>query len=62
MGCGVGRRHGLDPVLPWLWCRLMATALTGPLAWEPSYAAGVAKEMAKRQKQTKKIVSHFTER
>ena len=27
-----------------------ATALIGPLAWEPPYAAGVAQEMAKKKK------------
>ena len=37
----VGRRRGLDLVLWWLWCRPAATALIGPLAWEPPYAAGV---------------------
>ena len=29
------------PKLLWLWCRLVATAPIGPLAWEPLYAAGV---------------------
>ena len=50
MSCGVGCRRGSDPVLLWLWHRLMATALIGPLAWEPPYAAGAAQEIAKRQK------------
>ena len=27
VSCGVGHRHGLDPVLLWLWCRPAATAL-----------------------------------
>ena len=27
VSCGVGRRHGLDPTLLWLWCRPAATAL-----------------------------------
>ena len=31
-----------DLVLLWLWCRLVATVPTGPLAWEPPYAAGSA--------------------
>ena len=31
-----------DPALLWLWCRLAAIALIRPLAWELSYAAGVA--------------------
>ena len=55
--CGVGHRCGSDPALPWLWCRLVATAPIGPLAWEPPYAAGAAQEIAttttKRQKTNK---------
>ena len=31
-----------DPALLWLWCRLAAVALIGPLGWEPPYAMGVA--------------------
>ena len=42
MSCGVGHRGGLDPELLWLWCRPAATALIRPLAWELSYAVGVA--------------------
>ena len=42
MSWGVGRRLGWDPVLQWLWCRLVATALIRPVAWKPPYAAGVA--------------------
>ena len=54
MSCGVGCRHGSDLALLWLWYRLAAIALIGPLAWEPPYAAGAALEKAKRQnKQTK---------
>ena len=45
----MGRRHGLDPALLWLWCRLVAAASIGPLAWEPPYVAGAAQENAKRQ-------------
>ena len=38
----------------WLWCRLAATALIRPLAWEPPYAAGVAQEIATtKDKKTK---------
>ena len=44
MSCGVGHRHGLDPVSLWLWRKLVATALIGSLAWEPPYAMGVALE------------------
>ena len=39
-----------DPALLWLWHRPAATAPIRSLAWEPPYAAGVAQEMAKRQK------------
>ena len=31
-----------DLALLWLWCRLAATALIRPLAWEPPYAAAAA--------------------
>ena len=47
MSYGVGCRLSLDLALLWLWYRLAATALIGPLAWEPPYAMGVA---LKRQK------------
>ena len=50
MSCGVGRRHGSDPALLWLWYRPEATALIRPLAWEPPYVGGVALEKTKRQK------------
>ena len=52
MSCGVGYRYGSDPVLLWLWCSLVATALIGPLAWKPPCAAGMALEKAKGQKKT----------
>ena len=50
MSCGVGRRRGSGPAMLWLWHRLVATALIGPLAWEPPYAMDVALEKTKRQK------------
>ena len=50
MSCGVGRRCGSDLVWLWLWCRLTAVAATGPLAWEPPYAAGVAIKRPKKKK------------
>ena len=50
MSCGVGRRHGSDPMLLWLWRRLVATAPIQPLAWEPLYAAGAALEKGKKKK------------
>ena len=54
MSCGVGCRRGSGPTLLWLWQRLASVAPIGPLAWEPPWAAGVAQEMAKRQKKKKK--------
>ena len=57
MSCGVGLRHGSDLMLLWLWCRLAAIALIGPLAWEPPYAVGSAlKSKKKKKKKTKKYV------
>ena len=55
LSCGAGCRCSLDLALLWLWCRLVATALTRPLAWEPPYAAGAA---LKRQKTKKKKNFH----
>jgi len=49
MSCGVGPRHDLDLVLPWLWYRT-ATALIQPLAWEPPYAMGVALKRKKKRR------------
>ena len=49
MSCGVGRRHGSDLVLLWLWHRLTTTALIRPLAWETSYAVGVALKKKKKK-------------
>ena len=40
MSCGVGHRHGLDPVLLWLWHRPEAIAPIQLLAWETPYAMG----------------------
>ena len=48
VSCGVGRRHGLDPVLLWLWRRPATTALIIPLAWEPPYAAGGSPRKGKK--------------
>ena len=50
VSCGVGSRRGLDPMLLWLWCRLVVTAPIRPIVWEPPHATGVAQETAKRQK------------
>ena len=52
MSCGVGHRRGSDLVL--LWHRPAAAVPTGPLAWEPPYAAGVALRKTKKKKKKKK--------
>ena len=55
MNCGVGRRHGLGPVLLWLWRRLVATAAIRPLVWEPPYATGAALKGQKKTTTTKNL-------
>ena len=54
MSRGVGRRHGSDLTLLWLWCRPAAAALIWPLAWDSPYAAGVALNRQKTEKEKKK--------
>ena len=54
MSSGVGCRCGSDPALLWPWCRPVATAPTGPLAWKPPYARGAALEKTKKKKKRKK--------
>ena len=39
-------------MLLWLWHRLVAIALTGPLAWEPPYAAEAALKKKQKTKKT----------
>ena len=53
MSCGVGRRHGSDPTLLWLWRRPAAVASIRPLAWEPTYAAGAVLKTQKTEKKKK---------
>ena len=53
MSCGVGRMHGLYPMLLWLWCRLAAAAPILPLAWEPPYAVGRALKKTKDKNKIK---------
>ena len=54
MSCGVGHKCGSDLVLLWLWCRLAAVALIGPLAWEHPYSMGAALGKGKKKKDRKK--------
>ena len=56
MSCGIGCRHGSDPVLLWLKNRLAAAApVRPPPAWEFPYAVcqggSLKKKKAKQQKQ-----------
>ena len=55
MSYGIGHRCGSDPTLLWLWCRLAATALIMPLAWEPPSAASVALEKTKNKVAKEKL-------
>ena len=50
MSCGVGRKHGSDPALLWLWCRLAAAAPILPLAWQLPYATGAALKKGRGEK------------
>ena len=54
MSCGGGCRRGLDSELLWVWRRLAAVALVGPLAWECPYAKGVALKTKNETNKTKK--------
>ena len=51
MSCSIGRRHGTDPSLLWLWCRPAATALIQPLDWDPPYASGTALKRQRKKKE-----------
>ena len=53
MSCGVGRRRGLDLALLWLWPRPSAPPPIRPLAWEPTYIAGVVLKRQKTKTKTK---------
>ena len=55
MSCGIGLRHGSDPMLLWLWYRLAAAALIQTLGQELPYAMGVAlKRKGKKEKRKKR--------
>ena len=56
MSCGIGRRCGSDLALLCLWCRLAATALIRPLAWEPPCATGAALKTYKKRKRKKRQI------
>ena len=48
-----GHRHGSDPALLWLWCRLAGAALIRPLGWEFPDAMCAALEKSKKKKKKK---------
>ena len=58
MGCGVGHRRSLDPGLLWPWCRPVAIALIGPLAWKTPCAMGAALKRQKDQKKKKSQIKY----
>ena len=62
MSCGVDHRRGSDPMLLWLWRRLVAPGPIRPLAWEPPYAVGVALQKAKKKKKKKKKKKRLKEK
>ena len=53
VSCGVGRRHGWDLALLWMWCRPVATVPIQPLSWESPYAMGEGLKGPKKTKQNK---------
>ena len=60
MSCGVGHRHGSDPELLWLWCRLAAAAMILPLMCcrcGPKKQTNKQKTPKKGKKERKKKVS-----
>ena len=50
MSCGVGRRHGSDMALLWLWLWLAPVGLIQSLAWELPHATGAALKSKKKKK------------
>ena len=58
MSCGIGHRHGSDPMLLWLWYRLATATLIRPLAWELPCGEGAAlKNKEKRRRRYKGLGS-----
>ena len=54
MSCGVGRKHGLDPELLWLWRRPAATAPIRPPSLRTSICRGSGPTKGKKTKKKKK--------
>ena len=54
MSWGVGHRHGLDPTLLWLWCRLAAAAPIQHPSLGTSICCGCSPKKTKKKKKKKK--------
>ena len=61
MSYGVGRRHGSDLAVLWVWCKPAATAPIRPLAWEPPYATGSAlkRQKKKERKERERVAFEY---
>ena len=59
MSCGVGRSHGSDPMMLWLWCRPVAAVPIRPLAWEPPYATNAALKKKQERKKEEKLLAQI---
>ena len=55
MSYSLSRRCGSDPTLLWLWCRPVAAAPIGPLAWELPYLPYALHAALKSKKKEKKV-------
>ena len=55
MSCGIDCRHGLEPVLLWLWRKPAAVALIHPLALELPYIMGAALQSKKKGQAVRKL-------
>ena len=58
LSCGVGHEQDVNLVLLWLWCRMAATALIQPLAWELPYATSAALKKIGKRKSINKCMSN----
>ena len=56
MSCGVGCRHGSDPMLLRLWCKPAAVAPIRSLAWKAQYAMGVALKSEKEKEKNEACI------
>ena len=54
MSCGVGRRHGSDPELLWLWCRLVTGSSSTPSLGTSIFRGSGPRNGKKTKKKKKK--------